>query len=194
MVRCAIYCGRTPLRTSARRRVPLNILATIAFAAARTFTRTQRAATSLRITTCCRSSAPTRPRTPVTGCTAKAKRPAFLHSSPYSARPTTSTCTTTRRPCSNTKTTWWTFASLTVLRTHTGCPTSWTSSPGPCPSLARRVSWKCLFWSDFFHLAHFFLYPSDLAYSSAATNPKITSLRTSMRFSYRWLTYFAENY
>ncbi len=45
-----------------------------------------------------------------------------------------------RRQYWSTRTTWWTFVSSTAALTRTGCPTSWTSSPGVYPLSAKRVS------------------------------------------------------
>ena len=52
------------------------------------------------------------------------------------------TCTlycSPRRQCWSMRTMWWTSDSSTVPPTHTGCPTSWTSSHGRFLLLARKV-------------------------------------------------------
>lgn len=65
-----------------------------------------------------------------------------------------------QRRCWSTRTTWWTSDSSTARLTLTGCPTSWTFSPGPCRSSGRKVSahrdiwWKENMEYEQFHQMH----------------------------------------
>ena len=67
--------------------------------------------------------------------------------------------------CWSTRTTWWTSGSSTAAPTPTGYPTSWTSLPGLCLLLERKVGTFLLRFFFFkkrvrylFGGVHFFLY------------------------------------
>ena len=104
------------------------------------FAAMQQAVISFNRTTFFQSFAHTRLRMRATECTEKAKPRGSLLSSPSSLLQTIWMCTTTRLPCSSTRTMWWTSVSSTAVLTPTGYPTSWMSSPGPCLLSGRKVN------------------------------------------------------
>lgn len=75
-----------------------------------------------------------------TACTERVRPRVFHPSSRFSRRPTIWMCTTTRRLYWNTRITWWTSGNSTARSIPTGCPISWTFSPGVCPSSAKKVN------------------------------------------------------